>query len=82
MEARQTQWFCVVLMLTGLPLHMKSTILQLGFVVNIDVVFDSLLFSIFFQETESNILDAEPLVGKGVGAALFLASKKGNEPVT
>ena len=29
------------------------------------------------QETENNILDAEPLVGKGVGAALFLASKKG-----
>ena len=40
-------------------------------------------FSLFlvriFQETESNILDAEPLVGKGVGAALFLASKKGNQ---
>ena len=38
--------------------------------------------SLFFvfpcsQETENNILDAEPLVGKGVGAALFLASKKG-----
>ncbi|RMX51409.1 hypothetical protein pdam_00012621, partial [Pocillopora damicornis] len=29
------------------------------------------------EETENNILDAEPLVGKGVGAALFLASKKG-----
>lgn len=29
------------------------------------------------EETENNILDAEPLVGIGVGAALFLASKKG-----
>ena len=41
-----------------------------------------LIKSFFFvfprsQETENNILDAEPLVGKGVGAALFLASKKG-----
>jgi len=33
------------------------------------------------KETENNILDAEPLVGKGVGAALFLASKKGNKLV-
>lgn len=31
-----------------------------------------------FQETESSILEAEPLVGKGVAAALFLAGKKGN----
>lgn len=29
------------------------------------------------EETENSILEAEPLVGKGVGAALFLASKKG-----
>ena len=36
------------------------------------------VFSFFDQETESSILEAEPLVGKGVGAALFLASKKGS----
>ena len=40
-----------------------------------------LIVFLCFQETENNILDAEPLVGKGVGAALFLASKKGNKLV-
>ena len=30
-----------------------------------------------FQDLESNILDAEPIVGHGIGAALLLAQKKG-----
>ena len=38
----------------------------------------SFLSLFLFKETESSILEAEPLVGTGVGAALFLASKKGN----
>lgn len=47
-----------------------------------DLLIKSFLFVFLcFQETENNILDAEPLVGKGVGAALFLASKKGNKLV-
>lgn len=47
-----------------------------------DLLFKSfLIMFLCFQETENNILDAEPLVGKGVGAALFLASKKGNKLV-